>query len=68
MGELGNSFGLAVETLTKRWIGRQAGGQDLDGDITVEARVTSAIDLTHAAGTERRLNLVGSELGAVRQH
>src|SRR5271170_228645 len=40
------------------------GGKNLDGDLPVEASVARSIDLTHAAGTELRPDLVWSEPGA----
>jgi hypothetical protein len=39
-------------------------GQNLDGDGAVEGRVLSAVNLAHAAGSERRDDFVGAEFGA----
>jgi hypothetical protein len=38
--------------------GRQ---QDLDGDVALQPSVAGAIDLSHAAGSEGRDDLVGTE-------
>jgi len=39
-------------------------GQDLDGDGAVEAGITGLLDLAHAARTDGRLDLVGSQARA----
>ena len=59
---------LLLEALRAR-LGSSAndGGQDLDRDVAAEPRVARAIDLAHAAGAERRDDLVGAEPGAGRE-
>ena len=37
---------------------------DLDRDVAAKPRVAGAVDLAHAAGADRGLNLVGTELRA----
>ena len=41
--------------------------KDFDRDVATELRVARAIDLAHAAGAERRQNLVGAETSARRE-
>ncbi|HYM23527.1 MAG TPA: hypothetical protein VEU08_09970 [Vicinamibacterales bacterium] len=36
-------------------------GQDFDRDVTIELRVAGAVDLTHAARTERRQDFINAE-------
>ena len=48
----------AIEAVAELRIGGQARRQHVDRDGTIEARVTSFIDLAHAAGAERRLDFV----------
>jgi len=43
-------------------IGGKGRWKDFDCDASIEACVTSAIDLAHTARAERSLNLVGAEL------
>jgi hypothetical protein len=45
-------------------IARKRFRQNLDRHIAVETRVTGAVHLSHAAGTERRLNLIWAKLFA----
>ena len=52
---------LAAQTLTRTRIGGRLGGQQLDGDLTIEPRVPGEIDLAHASGTEGGKNLVRPE-------
>jgi hypothetical protein len=42
----------------------KGGRQDLNRDTSVEASVTSAVDLAHAACSERRLDFIGAEFRA----
>ena len=37
--------------------------KDFDGDVAIEAGVAGAVDLAHAADSERGLDLVGAEFG-----
>ena len=43
------------------WIGGERVGQDLDRDGAIQLRVPRAVDFTHAAGAERRQDLVRAE-------
>jgi hypothetical protein len=54
--EPGEAFGVERERL----------GENLDGDLAIEPGVGRAIDLAHAAGAERGLDLVGAEASAGR--
>ena len=42
-------------------------GQHLDRDVALEARVARAVHLAHAAGAERRQDLVRAETGPGRE-
>src|SRR6202022_2746251 len=53
--------GLALESGERLLVAGQLGRKDLDGDLAAELRVTRAVHLAHAAGAERRGDLVGSE-------
>ena len=52
---------LTLEPLAKLGTGGEMGGEHLDGDLAVQARVAGAVNLTHAAGTERGDYLVRAE-------
>lgn len=41
--------------------------QDFDGDIPAQARIARSMHFTHAAGAQRRKDLVGSEPGPCSQ-
>ena len=43
---------------------RDRAGQSLERDLAMQAKIPGAVDLTHAAGAERRDDLVGAEAGA----
>ena len=49
-------------------IGREEVGEDLDRDLTIEPRVTCAVNLAHASGAERADDLVVREFGTRPQH
>ena len=51
----------AAETRPAVGIVVQHGAKNLQRDITVQSRVASAIDLAHAAGAQRRDDLVGAD-------
>ena len=55
---------LALEPCAAIRVGAQFGGKDLDRDRAVEAGVAGLVDLAHAARTNSRLDLVGSEAGS----
>ena len=42
--------------------------EDLDRDRAVEAGVAGAVHLAHPAGTERRLDFVGTKASTRREH
>ncbi len=58
MIEAGNDFRLALEALAACGVARKIRGENLDRDRTVQAGILRAIHFTHAAGTERRDDLV----------
>jgi hypothetical protein len=45
-------------------IGGKGRGKEFQGDTSIKARVARAVNLTHAACTEWRLNFIGAEFGA----
>ena len=63
MIERRDRLGLALEALERLRRGR-VGGENLDGDQPVEARVARAVDLAHATSAEGSEDLVGTEPGA----
>src|SRR6185436_914451 len=64
VGELGDRARLPIEALAELRVDRQRGGEDLDGDGTIEAGVAGAIDLAHAARAERGHDFVRAEAGS----
>ena len=64
MVQRGEDFRFALETGEPFRVGRERFGQDLDGDVAIEARVARPIDLAHPAGPEGGEDLVGAEAGA----
>ena len=58
----------ALEALTPRRLVRKVRGQDLDGDDSVEARVTRAVHFTHPAHSDLRDDLISAESCAGTQH
>ena len=48
-------------------IARERARQDLDGDVSAEARIAGLVDLAHAAGAQRRQDLVRAESGSRRK-
>jgi hypothetical protein len=61
MGELADKGGLIFEALDVLGIGGERWRQHFDGDIAIVGRVTSAIDLSHAADVEQVQQQVISE-------
>src|SRR5262249_22082325 len=55
------------ETLAQQRIAGKVRGKNLDGDGALESRVARSVDLSHAAGTERSLDLVRAEFGSRRE-
>ena len=60
----GDSSGLLLETVEAVGAGSPVGGYDLDGDVTAEAGVASAVDLAHSPGANRGEELVRAETPA----
>ena len=54
-------FGFALKTRQAIGIVRESGRQNLDGDVTLQACVTRAIHLAHAARAEHRVDFVRTE-------
>ena len=65
MIEGSQDFRFTLETGEPLGIGRHAGRQDLDCDLTLQARVGRAVDLAHPARTERRDDGVRSQVGSL---
>ena len=59
---------LLLEAAQAVGVGREAGGQDLDGDVAPEAGAAGAVDLTHVPGPEGREDLVRADAAARGQH
>jgi hypothetical protein len=57
-----------ARTSASRWkplaVGRHRVGEDLDGDLSLEVEVRSAIDLAHSAHADLRGNFVRAESSA----
>ncbi len=64
MLKLRDDFGFAFEAGAQFSARHQLSVQYFDGDRAVQARVASAIDLTHATRAERRFDFVGAKSGA----
>ena len=54
-------FGFALKTRQAIGIVRESGWQNLDGDVALQACVTRAIHLAHAAGAEHRVDFIRTE-------
>lgn len=65
--ERSQDFRLALETGEPVWICRHSGRQDLDRDLTLQARVGRAVHLAHPAGAKRRDDAVRSQVGSFGQ-
>ena len=64
VGERRDGARLLLEAAQAVRVRRQVAGQDLDRDVAPEARVAGAVDLSHAARTEGRDDLVRTETHA----
>ena len=64
MREPGDCLRLALEAGEGARVIRDGLGEDLDRNVAPEPRVACTLHLTHAAGAERRDDLVGAEAGA----
>jgi len=58
MVQRGDRLRLALKPLAELVVPGQRRRDHLDGDVAVQARVTRPVDLSHAAGAERRDDLV----------
>ena len=58
---------LALEAREPIAVAREMLRQHLDGDIALQLRIAGAIDLAHAAGTERRDDFVRAKAGPGRE-
>ena len=56
------NFGFALEPADTIVVTGKFFGQDLDGDVAFEFRISRAIDLSHAAFAQQGRDLVGAEL------
>ena len=61
MVERGEDLRFAAEAREPLRVVRDRGQQHLDGDIAIQFCVARATDLAHAAGAERREDLVRTE-------
>src|SRR5262245_25572178 len=61
MIERGGGHRLASQTLARVWFSSGFGREQLDGDLTIEARVAGAIDLAHPAFAKLGDDFIGSE-------
>ena len=60
---------LALETGEPVGIGREELRQDLDGNVAIEFQIAGAIHLAHAAGAQKRHDLVRTyPRGGLNQH
>lgn len=64
MIERGRSLRLLLKAPHAIRIAGETGRQNLDRYVTVETRVARTIDLTHASGSGRCQDLIGSKFGA----
>ena len=59
---------LALESGAALGIGRELRGQNLDGNVPLQPRLSRAIDLTHAAGANGGHDLVRADASPRSQH
>src|SRR5271170_6431687 len=67
MAKGGDGAGFALEAGLDVWGRGGVRAKDFNGDIPIEAGVAGAVDLAHAADSERGLDLVGAEAGVWRE-
>src|SRR5262249_17792160 len=58
MAERREDFGFALKSSEPVGVSRKRLGQDLESDIALQSSISGAIDFAHAAGADRRNNLV----------
>jgi len=68
MAESGGGASFLGEALQAVRIGGETRGENLDGDIAIQAGVAGAVDFAHAASADGGLNVVRAELTSGRQH
>jgi hypothetical protein len=61
MVQRGGRAGFLLEAAEAIGVGSERRGQDLDGDVAPEARVSRPIDLTHTPRANGGEDLVGAE-------
>ena len=59
---------LPLETLTGLLIDDGVGGEDLDRDGTIDARIEALVDFAHSASAERADHFVGAEPRSGNEH
>jgi hypothetical protein len=64
MVELGQRESFLTKTSAGILVDQQSRGNDLDGDITLQAFIPSEVHDSHPACTKWRDNFIGTELGA----
>ena len=64
MAQRGGGARFLLESPHPVGIGRERGGNDLDGDIASEARIVRAIHLAHAARADQLDDVVRTDAGA----
>jgi hypothetical protein len=62
--QVGDRLGFALESLAQKRIAGEVGRKDLHRNGALEPRVARSLDLSHAAGTERRFYLVRAKSGS----
>src|SRR5258707_276821 len=67
MIQAGDGLGLALKTLSENGIFGEMRRKNFDGDSTVQARVSRAVNFPHAARAKRRKDFVRPEFGASGQ-
>ena len=66
MVQRGEKLRFALETRDALRVVDESVGQDLDRDVTTELRVARAVDLAHAARTERADDFIRAETRTCR--
>src|SRR5215467_8005782 len=62
--QTGDRLRFALKPLFSSWILRELFGQNLDGDAAFQARIPSAVHLSHAASTKWRRDFIGAQVSA----
>jgi|SRR5437879_4333363 len=56
-----------MRCVLRAWFSGEARGQNLDGDVSIETRVSGAVHFAHAAGANGRFDLIRAQPRARRQ-